>query len=183
MLDFTSLAQVCAPEIHPNTLAHIVRVESDYNPFAIGIVGAHLERQPRNRDEARATTAWLEAHHFNYSVGLGQVNKNNFAKYGLSAETAFEPCRNLQAAAAILKECYQRALQTTVDQQIALRDSFSCYYSGNFLTGYRAGYVIKVVTARVAMAPRYWTSGATSGNSHHESTAHDVTDAPSALMF
>lgn len=183
MLDFALLAHQCAPEIHPNTLAHVVQVESGYNPFAIGVVGAHLERQPRNRGEAIATAAWLEAKHYNYSVGLGQVNKNNFAKYGLSIEAAFDPCPNLHAAAAILKDCYERALRSQPDQQAALRDSFSCYYSGNFTTGYKAGYVLKVVT------------GVGGGTKHHQppdknpsardpkTTTANAETTQSALMF
>jgi type IV secretion system protein VirB1 len=148
VLDFPQLAHQCAPAVHANTLAHVVQVESGYNPYAIGVVGAHLERQPRNRVEAVATADWLAAHHFNYSVGLGQVNQSNFAKYGLTVATAFEPCRNLQAAAAILTDCYLRAYQMRSDEQPALRDAFSCYYSGNFTTGYKVGYVIKVVMGK-----------------------------------
>src|SRR5271156_327816 len=123
MLDFLLLAHQCAPAIHENTLAHVVKTESGYNPYAIGIVGAHLERQPRNLAEAVATSAWLNANGFNFSVGLGQVNKSNFTRYGLTRYTAFDPCRNLQASAAILKECYLRAYQVHPDEQRALRDS------------------------------------------------------------
>src|ERR1700722_702447 len=111
MLDFAQLATQCAPAIHANTLAHVVRAESDFNPFAIGVVGAHLERQPRNKSEAITTAAWLGSHHFNYSVGLAQINQAHFAEYGLTVDSAFDPCRNLQAAAGILQECYVRAYQ------------------------------------------------------------------------
>jgi type IV secretion system protein VirB1 len=148
MLPFDTMAQQCAPEIHTNTLAHIVQVESGYNPFAIGVVGTRLPRQPRDLREAIATAAWLEGHHYNFSVGLGQINRSNFARYGLTLEAAFDPCRNLQASAAILKDCYVRALQSRHDAQTALRDSFSCYYSGSFTAGYQAGYVAKVVSGR-----------------------------------
>jgi type IV secretion system protein VirB1 len=145
VLDIAALAHQCAPNVHVTTLTHLVRVESNYNPFAIGIVGAHLERQPSSAAEAVSTAHWLEDHGFNYSVGLGQVNRANFAKYGLTINTAFEQCRNLGAAAAILTSCYLRAHRSQSDDQVALRDAFSCYYSGNFKTGYSSGYVIKVV--------------------------------------
>ena len=150
MLPFAAIAQQCAPEVHANTLAHVVQVESAYNPLAIGVVGASLPRQPRDMREAVATAAWLEGHHYNFSVGLGQINRSNFARYGLTLESAFDPCRNLQAAAGILKECYLRALQIHADEQTALRDSFSCYHSGTFTVGYRNGYVAKVVTGQAA---------------------------------
>jgi type IV secretion system protein VirB1 len=117
---------------------HVVRVESSYNPYAIGVVGGRLVRQPKNLPEALATVRMLEGRGFNFSIGLAQVNRYNLNKYGLeSYEKAFEPCANLMAGSKILAECYQRANGDW-------GKSFSCYYSGNFSTGYRQGYVQKI---------------------------------------
>lgn len=128
-------------------MRRIVHVESSFNPYAIGVVNGRLDRQPRNKEEAIATAQWLEAKGFNYSVGLAQVNKHNFQKYGLTLESAFEACPNLYAGGEILKECFIRANKRTQNEQAALRDAFSCYYSGNFITGHREGYVLKVVSS------------------------------------
>jgi type IV secretion system protein VirB1 len=117
---------------------HVVRVESSYNPYAIGVVGGRLARQPKNLPEALATVRMLEGRGFNFSIGLAQVNRYNLDKYGLdSYEKAFEPCANLQAGSKILAECYQRANGDW-------GKSFSCYYSGNFSTGFKHGYVQKI---------------------------------------
>jgi type IV secretion system protein VirB1 len=117
---------------------HVVRVESSYNPYAIGVVGGRLVRQPKNLPEALATVRMLESRGFNFSIGLAQVNRYNLDKYGLdSYEKAFEPCANLTAGSKILAECYRRANGDW-------GKSFSCYYSGNFSTGYRHGYVQKI---------------------------------------
>ena len=35
--------------------------------------------------------------------------------------------------------------------QVALRQALSCYYSGNFATGFRHGYVRKVIVAARAV--------------------------------
>jgi type IV secretion system protein VirB1 len=180
MLDFAALAHQCAPEVDENTISHVVSVESSYNPYAIGIVGAHLLRQPQNLPEAVATGKWLISHGLNFSVGLGQVNKANFSKYGLTVETAFDPCKNLRASSAILKDCYLRAYQTHPDEQRALRDSFSCYYSGNFVTGYTTGYVIRVVTgnAGTGRVARRENAGGSNGT-----PVSNETGSPSALVF
>lgn len=150
MLDMLAFVQTCAAEIETTTMLRVIAVESSGNPNAIGIVGGTLEWQPRNQPEALVTIKMLEAQGVNYSVGLGQVNKNNFRRYGVTAEQALEPCTNLRVAGAILKECFLRAKKgkaSKKDIQRALRDAFSCYYSGNFTTGYRLGYVDKVVRA------------------------------------
>lgn len=54
---------------------HVVRVESSYNPYAIGVVGGRLVRQPRTLDEAVSTARMLEQRGLNFSVGLAQVNR------------------------------------------------------------------------------------------------------------
>jgi type IV secretion system protein VirB1 len=68
-------------------------------------------------------------------------------------ESAFEPCANLAAMQTVLGECFDRAsgaASKAVDQA-ALRQALSCYYSGNFATGFRHGYVRKVVDAARAV--------------------------------
>ncbi len=123
--------------IPPAIMQHVVKVESSGNPYAIGVVGGRLQRQPQNLSEAVATARMLEQKGYNFSLGLAQVNRYNLKKYGLNSyEQAFQICPNLKAGSYILKECLDRA-----------RDwgkSFSCYYSGNFVTGYRHGYVQKI---------------------------------------
>lgn len=144
---FAQLARACAPNVDPDTLAALVRTESGFNPYAIGVVGGHLTRQPASLDEARATARELAARGFSYSVGLAQVNVRNFPKYGLDETTMFEPCRNLQAGGAILTECFARSSGTGRATQAALRAALSCYYSGNFTTGFSSGYVSRVVAS------------------------------------
>ncbi len=158
MMDFIALAQQCAPAVHPNTMAAVVRVESGYNPYAIGVVGGRLERQPTNKAEAVATAKALESMGYNFSLGIGQVNRYNLPKYGLDYSAAFEPCENLRVGSLILKDCFDRAKARFADDQTALQASFSCYYSGNFSTGFRqdfAGqpsYVQKVLNSAATVS-------------------------------
>jgi type IV secretion system protein VirB1 len=143
--DLPTLVAQCAPGVHPVTMQAVVHAESGGNPYAIGVIGGHLVRQPRTLNEALATMDALERTGWNYSVGLAQVNRGHFAEYGLIGAAVFDACRNLQAGADILARCYARAASRTHVSQAALRDGLSCYYSGNFQTGYRAGYVQRVV--------------------------------------
>lgn len=134
------LEVLACPEmaVSMDVMKHVVQVESSRNPYAIGVVGGALARQPQRLDEAVATAKMLEENGYNFSLGLGQVNRYNLAKYGLNSyEKAFETCPNLQAASRILAECHSRSGGDW-------GKSFSCYYSGNFTTGFRHGYVDKV---------------------------------------
>ena len=146
---FLALAVACAPQVHADTARALVSVESAFNPWAIGVVGGALVRQPRSRAEALATAKALRDAGWNFSVGLGQINLGNFDRLGLTVETAFEPCANLAAMQTVLAECFDRASGSAAKavDQVGLRQALSCYYSGNFDTGFRHGYVRKVVVA------------------------------------
>ncbi|WP_082746887.1 lytic transglycosylase domain-containing protein [Burkholderia sp. MSMB1826] len=149
--DLMALAQQCAPAVAPPTLAAIVRVESGFNPYAIGVVHGRLARQPRRQDEAIATLNALEATGWNYSAGLTQINRANWSRYGLTASNVFDVCQNLAAGATILSKCFARARVVYADPQQALRAALSCYESGDFITGFRTGYVQRVVTTANAI--------------------------------
>ena len=118
-------------------MQHVVQVESSRNPFAIGVVGGYLARQPRNLEEALAAVHMLRQEGYNFSVGIAQVNRYNLAPYGLRTYAeAFDVCPNLLAGSRILRECYDRSQDWG--------KAFSCYYSGNFVTGFQHGYVQKI---------------------------------------
>jgi type IV secretion system protein VirB1 len=146
-----ALALACAPNVDARTVEALVTVESSHNPHAIGVVGGSLVRRPRQRGEAVATAKSLRASGWDFSVGLAQINVRNFERLGLSIETAFDPCTSLAAMQAVLTECFERASQRNgevlPEPQRTVRAALSCYYSGNFVTGFRQGYVRRVVTA------------------------------------
>ncbi|MGJ4804882.1 transglycosylase SLT domain-containing protein [Luteimonas sp. SDU82] len=137
-MELMGCAELAVPA---DVMQHVVRVESSFNPYAIGVVDGRLARQPRSLPEAVSTARMLEREGYNFSLGLAQVNRHNLASQGLdSYERAFDVCPNLRAGARILADCHRRAGQ---DWGKAL----SCYYSGNFVTGFRHGYVQKVLAS------------------------------------
>lgn len=145
-MDFASLAVECAPWVAPQTMAAIVKTESQFNPLAINVnAGARLERQPQSKQEAAVTAKWLIANNYNIDMGLGQVNSVNLAKTKLSVEDAFDPCKNLAAAATILQWNYTSASRRIPDEQEALQAAISAYNTGSFTKGFTNGYVQKVV--------------------------------------
>jgi type IV secretion system protein VirB1 len=134
-IDMTTCPDLAVPL---DVMRHVVRVESGANPYAIGVVGARLLRQPRKLDEAVATARMLEAQGYNFSLGIAQINRSNLSHYGLDThEKAFDACANLAAGSRILAGCHASAGGDW-------GKAFSCYYSGNFVTGFRHGYVQKI---------------------------------------
>jgi type IV secretion system protein VirB1 len=153
-LTFLAVVATCAPLVDPGTAQALIRVESSFNEYAIGIVRGQLLRQPRTRAEGLATANALRAQGWNFSVGLAQVNVGNFGRLGLTLEEAFEPCSNLAAMQAVLLECFTRARQRFGTSRRSLRPTLSCYYSGNFTTGFDHSYVHRVVEAALSSAAR-----------------------------
>jgi type IV secretion system protein VirB1 len=128
MIELIPLLLSCAATVHPDTIRDVAWVESRMNPYAIGVVGSD-GLMPKTKAEAIAKVKELENRKKSYSVGLMQIHKGNFEKYGMTAEKLFEPCTNLAVFEKIITDCYVRGK--------SLPRALSCYYSGNFETGKR----------------------------------------------
>ena len=166
MLDVSALVQQCTPpNVSPDTMHQIVSVESARKPYAIGFklirrveavvdgktvirkVVSTLKTQPKNAIEAVEWARYLQDQGYEFDAGAGQVHSTNFAKYGLTLETVFDPCKNIEVGARILTDCYERAYTRFKDKARALTAAISCYQSGNFEAGFGTGYVQKVLAA------------------------------------
>lgn len=125
-LEFATLAALCAPQVHPTTLSSIVMQESRGSVYAIGVNGgSSLPHQPRTLAEAVQTAEWLHTEGIDFDAGLGQINRRNFARLGLSIPDLFNPCKNIRAAATVLTECYTRSAERFGEGQAALRAALS----------------------------------------------------------
>jgi len=144
MLDALTLQQ-CAPMVDQQLMMRVISVESSHNPYAIGVVNAHLQRQPQNLTEAKATAHFLENAGYNYSVGLAQINRSNFSRFNLNFNNVFDVCSNLNVGGQILSECLNRASAKGY-QANATHKALSCYYSGQLNSAVGTQYANKVLT-------------------------------------
>lgn len=126
MIELIPLLLSCAATVHPDTIRDIAWVESRMNPYAIGVVDGN-GIMPKSKQEALSRVKELEVADKGYSVGLMQIHKGNFKKYGVTAENLFDPCTNLAVFEKVITDCYLRGK--------TLPRALSCYYSGNFETG------------------------------------------------
>lgn len=141
-----ALLTSCAPNVAPTTMTAIIQVESERDPYRIGVnSGGSLLRQPGNAADAITTARSLMRKGANFDAGLMQINSANFARLGVTPETVFDPCTNLRAGARLLADNYGRArLSGHVDP---LRAALSEYNTGSRSRGLMNGYVGKVFAA------------------------------------
>lgn len=145
-IDLDSYIQQCAINVAPSTMLAIVRVESGGNPWAIGLnQGQRLRFPAQSLLQATAWVNYLEAHGYDFDVGLGQVNVRNVHKYGYKAHDMLEPCKNLWVASTILTKNYQGALLRSLTPKEALFKAISAYNTGNYNHGFTNGYVQRVI--------------------------------------
>src|SRR3546814_7137337 len=81
---------------------------------------------------------------YSVDLGLGQINSRNMRWLGLTLETVFDPCKNIEALGRVLTQNYIKAIAGR-DPQTALRIALSLYNTGSSSRGFRNGYVAKVV--------------------------------------
>lgn len=146
LVDLPNLMQTCAPHVAPSTMNAIIQTESKGNALAIGLNhGYRLVYQAKSYEQAKAWVLYLDKHHYNFDVGLGQVNIINIRKFGYNPVDALDPCTNIKMSAKILTKSYANALSKSSTQNDALLKAISAYNTGNYRSGFNNGYVYKVV--------------------------------------
>jgi type IV secretion system protein VirB1 len=149
-----ALAQQCAPSVAPETLVSLVHTESRFDPLAIG-VNARGVANPHSIDKASAVAAAraLISQGYNIDLGLGQINSTNLRRLNLSIEDAFDPCRNLAAAARVLVGNYLNVSRSGGTTEAAIATALSMYNTGNRSRGFGNGYVARVYASSGMVVP------------------------------
>lgn len=132
MTSLVALLTACSLNVSSDLLHPLIKIESNFNPYAIGLVGGSLDHQPTNLNDFLDTISILDSSNKNYSVGLAQINIKNLNRYQIPVLDAIEPCNNIKIASVILKDCYLKYKN--------IGHTLSCYYSGNDKTGYKKDF-------------------------------------------
>ncbi|WEX75762.1 transglycosylase SLT domain-containing protein [Sinorhizobium numidicum] len=125
---FVDLARTCAPDFAVETIAAVVSLESNFQPFAIRInSGPPLADQPETMAEAIEAATVLIADHQDIQLGLGGLGLSELSKLDLTVSDAFDACRNLKATATLLDSHYRLALRagaTSAEVERVMLQSF-----------------------------------------------------------
>ncbi len=156
------LIAMCAPDVAPQTVQEIIRVESSGNPLALNVnrlpgqqTAPRPPRAATAEQAARIALEYIEAGH-TVDMGLMQINSANLSWLGIELDelpTIFNPCANIAAGAAILTDSYERAAREFGAGQAALQAALSAYNTGNFSNGFSNGYVARFYGQNPAAAP------------------------------
>jgi type IV secretion system protein VirB1 len=149
-----NLAAACAPSLDQGTLLSVVKVESGFEPLAIGVNTTPSRRlAPASREQAIDAASKLLAAGANIDLGLGQINSRNLTRLGLTVSDVFDPCINLAMSAKIIIEGYGRSSPRPGQERQALLTALSLYNTGHPRRGFENGYVARVVSAAGQLAP------------------------------
>lgn len=140
--DIVALVARCAPQVHPATMLRLLKVESGFQPFLIGVNGVdHRVIASASAAAAATKAAELIAAGKNFDIGLAQINSANLERLKLSVNDVLEPCTNIRTGARILTENYVRFRPTVATDQAALDAALSAYNTGKPIDGLANGYV------------------------------------------
>jgi type IV secretion system protein VirB1 len=145
VLALSALIRHCAPTVAPSTMTAIVQVESGGDPLAISDNTTRRSYYPHDRASAESLALrLLDAEHL-LDVGIAQIDSMNFAGFGVTVHTIFDPCINLSVGARILSGDYAFAAKRYGDGQVALRHAIGMYNTGRLNAG--ASYIARVLDA------------------------------------
>lgn len=144
-MDIATLIIACAPFVAPNTLMSIMQVESAANPWAINVNNGHRFNKASNYVSAVNEAKRLIVKGANIDMGLMQINSKTMQGLGLTVDQVFDPCTNIYAGATVLFRNYVNASKNIRDDQAALQAAISAYNTGNFKSGFKNGYVRKII--------------------------------------
>ncbi|AYG62359.1 transglycosylase SLT domain-containing protein [Rhizobium jaguaris] len=140
---FTDLAETCAPAVAVETLAAVVSLESNFQPFDIRInADLPFGQQPKSKAEAiEATTTLMAEQHRDLQLGLGGIRIEELRKLDLTISDAFDPCLNLKATATLLDGYYRLAVRAGAAPGQAEHVMLQSYYGRSHpLVGEMAQY-------------------------------------------
>src|SRR5687768_209605 len=172
------LILACAPNVAPETIKEIVRVESKGNPIAVNVnkrQGASFQHKKikTKRDAIKVARAAISAGH-TVDMGYMQINSANLPRLGYTVADAFNPCKNLAGGAQIYTEAYATSLAKHGNEQKALREALSVYNTGNTKGGFKNGYVQRYMDGKPGK-PRInpYTAGTSVFFINHKENDHE----------
>lgn len=138
MVSLETLVTQCQQEMPIAVVRAVINIESSGNPLSVGVVGFHHFFQPDSVLMGANMLQSLNKRGISCSAGLMQINTRNFSQYHLTNFSVFNPCENIRVGTEILFRCYKKSVRKYGNNGLIKNylNAASCYYSGNFKSGY-----------------------------------------------
>lgn len=156
----------CSVDVHPQTVAAVIAVESAGDQFAIESVLRRKDRG-KNTKKASETATTIEkavvkakasiAAGYSVSLGLMQINDMHYERFGVEIKDLFNPCINITIGTVILNENYMGSSEIFNNERDRLVGMLSGYntgkYSGKVGRAYAERVMRKALTMNLKIKP------------------------------
>ena len=120
-MSLAPLILACSPFVSPDTMTTYIEQRSQADPLAIHITETDRWIRPKDQAEAIAAAKKLVEDGMDIEAGLAQIKSAEWAKYELTPETVFDPCKNLAAAERVLVTAYGKPKRSSAKSQAGKR--------------------------------------------------------------
>lgn len=133
------LSEQCQSQVPSSVIQSLISIESGGNDLALAVVGYSGFYQPKKLTFAIRLIKKLFRKGYSFSAGLMQINSQHYTHYNLNGFDVFDPCTNIKIGADIYADCYNRASKIYKNKTEREKHQYasSCYFSGNFKTGFK----------------------------------------------
>ncbi len=146
--DLPSQIEQCAPGMDARLVSALVRRESNFNPFAIGMDGKDtLLQQPRDMAQAVATAEKLILEGRTFSVGLAQIHVSNILAFGVTWRQSFDACTSLHYAQIVFQDFHAKAVKAGFKGDDATFAALRGYNSGNIFAIVSNAYAARIMAS------------------------------------
>lgn len=124
-MDVISVILACAPFVSQDTMSAYIEQRSQADPLAIHITETDRWVRPKSTVEAIKVAKQLVGEGMDIEAGLAQIKSTDWKSYGLSAETVFDPCKNVEAGERELVAGFRPVMdskQLSVDGESEITD-------------------------------------------------------------
>jgi type IV secretion system protein VirB1 len=178
---FIDLAAQCAPQIPAELMAAIVSVESGFEPLAVR-ASAKLTKA-KSTGDGLATVVGHRDDGTPITWGLAGLTEERLRRNGFSIADGFDPCRSLQAAAAILAPALNAATGSGLPPKKAERRALATYFVRETWRGWTAdAYADRVLDERTRLVPALTSLKITFGAVRMDAPAKVSSGSPAATQ-
>jgi len=134
MSDIDTFIETCTDGVHPETVAAIVEVVTDREPFVLTVLPAEGKRiQALVNDRETVIQKGIE--HIEkgdqVSVGLMQVSSKYWSTHNVTIMDMLDPCTNIQVGTSLLKNAFMNGKLQNKSTGESMAYAIELYIDGN----------------------------------------------------